>query len=313
MKKISKVYNGVLRRIIKKTFLIWERLGFHITPNHFYELIPDTRTLKDELWLNQSELSGVNIDEEVMNNLLSKFSSKFKSEYESFPKTETSISYQYYVNNESFESVDGEIYYCMIRYFKPKRIIEIGAGYSTYLAAQALLKNKEEYGINAKLIAIEPYPNDTLRKGFPGLTKLIETKVQEVDLSEFRKLKENDILFIDSSHVLKIGNDVQYEFFEILPKLSKGVLLHLHDIFLPAEYPKKWVLKKYLFWNEQYLLQAFLTFNSSFEILWASNYMLVNYLEKLKSTFTSYTLKQPEHTLTYHPSSFWIRRTRAKI
>lgn len=275
MKKISKVYNGVLRRIIKKTFLIWERLGFHITPNHFYELIPDTRTLKDELWLNQSELSGVNIDEEVMNNLLSKFSSKFKNEYESFPKTETSISYQYYVNNGSFESVDGEIYYCMIRYFKPKRIIEIGAGYSTYLAAQALLKNKKEYGINAKLIAIEPYPNDTLRKGFPGLTKLIETKVQEVDLSEFSELKENDILFIDSSHVLKIGNDVQYEFFEILPKLSKGVLLHLHDIFLPAEYPKKWVLKKYLFWNEQYLLQAFLTFNGVFEVLWGGGLICI--------------------------------------
>jgi len=302
MKKISKVYNGVLRRIIKKTFLIWERLGFHITPNHFYELIPDTRTLKDELWLNQSELSGVNIDEEVMNNLLSKFSSKFKSEYESFPKTETSISYQYYVNNESFESVDGEIYYCMIRYFKPKRIIEIGAGYSTYLAAQALLKNKEEYGINAKLIAIEPYPNDTLRKGFPGLTKLIETKVQEVDLSEFRKLKENDILFIDSSHVLKIGNDVQYEFFEILPKLSKGVLLHLHDIFLPAEYPKKWVLKKYLFWNEQYLLQAFLTFNSVFEVLWGGSYMHVRYPEKLEETFSTYNKKK------VWPGSFWMRK-----
>jgi len=302
MKKISKVYNGVLRRIIKKTFLIWERLGFHITPNHFYELIPDTRTLKDELWLNQSEFAGIDIDEEAMSNLLSQFSSKFKNEYERFPRTKTSIPYQYYGNNGKFESVDGEIYYCMIRYFKPKRIIEVGAGNSTYLAAQALLKNREEYGIGANLIAIEPYPNDTLRKGFPGLTKLIEAKVQKVDLSEFSKLKENDILFIDSSHVLKIGNDVQYEYLEILPRLNKGVLVHLHDIFLPAEYPKKWVLREHRFYNEQYLLQAFLIFNSLFEILWGGSYMHLRYPEKLEETFSTYNRKK------VRPGSFWMRK-----
>lgn len=216
--------------------------------------------LKEDLWQKQSELVGIDINEEVMINLLSQFSSKFRDEYESSPRTKTSIPFQYYVNNGAFESVDGEIYYCMIRYFKPKRIIEIGSGNSTYLAAQALLKNKEEYGRNAELIAIEPYPNDILRKGFPGLLKLIVARGQDIDLSEFKKLKENDILFIDSSHVLKIGGDVKYEYLEILPRLNKGVLVHIHDVFLPAEYPKTWVLNDYQFWTEQYLLQAFLAF-----------------------------------------------------
>jgi hypothetical protein len=163
--------------IFKKTFPICQYFGVHVTPNHFYAPIPDTRALNDDLWQKQSELVGIDINDEAMTDLLSQFSFEFKDEYDAFPRTKTSISYQYYVNNGLFESVDGEIYYCMIRYFKPKKIIEIGAGISTYLAAQAILKNREEYGINAELIAIEPYPNIVLRKGFPGLSKLIASSV----------------------------------------------------------------------------------------------------------------------------------------
>ena len=268
MEKISRAYNGFLRLFIKKFFPVWQRMGFHITPNHFYEPVPDTRTLKDELWLNHSDLVGVEMNEEEQINLISHFSSKFKDEYESLPRFKTSPPYQYYVNNGTFESVDGEILYCMIRHFKPKKIFEIGSGNSTYLAAQAILINKEENGKECELIAVDPYPNDVLMAGFPGLSGLIPTKIQNIELSKFSELKENDILFIDSSHVLKIGADVQYEYLEILPRLNKGVIVHVHDIFLPAEYPKEWVLKKYRFFTEQYMVQAFLAFNNAFEVLW---------------------------------------------
>jgi hypothetical protein len=308
-KKITfkRIARGIKRRIgnivFKKLFTLWEKLGFHITRNHFYEPIPDTRMLKDDLWEKQSELVGININEESQINLLSVFSSKFKEEYESFPRSETSIPFQYYVNNSAFPSVDGEIYYCMIRHFKPKKIFEIGAGYSTYLAAYAILKNKEEdNAYECELVAIEPYPNDVLKNGFPGLSKLIPKRVQDIPLSEFKKLLENDILFIDSTHVLKIGSDVQYEYLEILPRLNKGVIVHVHDIFLPSEYPKEWVLKKYIFWNEQYLLQAFLTFNDSFEVLWAGSYMHLKHPDKLEEAFSSY--KRDESW----PGSFWMRK-----
>lgn len=190
----------------------------------------------------------------------------------------------------------------MIRYFKPTRVIEVGSGYSTFLSARAILKNKAEYGINAELIAIDPYPKDILRKWFPGLSKLIVEEVQNVDLSEFKKLKENDILFIDSSHVLKIGSDVQYEYLEILPRINKGVIVHAHDIFLPLEYPKEWVLRLRRFWNEQYLLQSFLAFNSAFEVLLAGSYMHLKHPEKLDKAFGSYNRK------TVLPGSFWIRK-----
>jgi len=204
--------------------------------------------------------------------------------------------------NGVFGSVDGEILYCMIRYFKPGKIFEIGSGYSTYLSAQAILKNKEYNDHECELIAVEPYLNDVLKAGFPGLSKLISAKIQDVSLLEFGKLKENDILFIDSSHVLKIGSDVQYEYLDILPRLSKGVIVHVHDIFLPAEYPKEWVLKDYIFWTEQYLLQAFLAFNDSFEVLWAGNYMHLKYPNKLEDAFSSY--KRDERL----PGSFWMRK-----
>lgn len=121
---------------------------------------------------------------------------------------------------------------------------------------------------------------------------------------EFQKLKENDILFIDSSHVLKTGSDVQYEYLEILPRLNKGVLVHFHDIFLPAEYPQKWILEDHKFWNEQYLLQAFLAFNDSFEILWAGSYMHLNHPDKLEQFFKSYNKNKR------WPGSFWVRKIR---
>jgi len=292
------------KRIIKMMFLFWQRLGFHITPNHFYEPIPDTRTLKDDLWSKHSELVGIGLNEKKQLELLSLFVSKFKNEYDRFPKNKTSSPYEYYVNNGAFESVDGEILYCMIRHFKPRKIFEIGSGHSTYLSAQAVLKNrKEDDGYNCELVAIEPYPTEILKIGFPGLRKLIPKKIQDIPLSEFEKLTENDIFFVDSSHVLKIGSDVQYEYLEILPRLNKGVIVQAHDIFLPTEYPREWVLKDYIFWTEQYLLQAFLAFNDSFEVLWAGSYMHLQHPDKLETAFSSYKREQ-----RFPPGSFWMRK-----
>lgn len=304
--RITRICKNILKRFLKQSFPFWQRLGIHITPNHFYQPIPDTRTLKDDLWSNHSELVGIDINEKKQLELLSLFTSKFKKEYNRFPENKTSRPYEYYVNNEWFESVDGEILYCMIRHYKPKKIFEIGSGYSTCLSAQAVLKNREENdGYECELIAIEPHPNDILKAGFPGLSKLIPKEAQEIPLSKFKKLKENDILFIDSSHVLKIGSDVQYEFLEILPRLNKGVIVHVHDIFLPAEYPKRYVLKNYLFWNEQRLLQAFLSFNNAFEVLWASSYMHLKDPDRLEDAFTSY---KRDDERRWVPHSFWMRK-----
>lgn len=305
MSGFKKFIYSWLERFVKKSFPLWQRFGYHLTPYHYYQPIPDIRDLEEDLWSKQSDLVGIDLNERKQLELLSLFVSRYKDEYASFPRYKTSVSHEYFINNYFFESVDGEILYCMVRYFKPKRIIEIGAGFSTYLSAQAILYNKkEDDSYECELRAIEPYPNDILKAGFPGLTKLISTRVQDIPFSMFTKLQENDILFIDSSHVLKIGSDVKYEYLEILPRLNKGVIVHTHDIFLPAEYPRDWVIKEHRFWTEQYLLQAFLTFNESFEVIWAANYIHLEHPSKLGAAFSSY---MREDTL---PASFWIRKTK---
>jgi hypothetical protein len=297
---------GTLRQqAIKKPFPLWQRLGIHVTPNHYNEPVPDTRMLKDDIWLRDSELVGVDINEKGQLELLSLFSSRFKHEYDSFPQHRTPTAYEYYVDNGQFGSVDGEGLYCMIRHFKPRRILEIGSGNSTYLAAKAVLKNEAEADeCRCELVAIDPYPNDVLRSGFPGLSALVPRRVQDIPLTEFAKLERNDILFIDSSHVLKIGSDVQYEYLEILPRLNEGVIVHVHDVFFPFEYPKEAVRQCYIFWTEQYLLQAFLAFNDTFEVMWAGNYMRSKYPDRLEAAFRSYRGQETA------ARSLWMRRIR---
>lgn len=305
---VQRFLHASFKRIYRMMFPIAQRFHIHIlpiTPHLLDTPIPDTRTLSPRLWSVPSALCGIEMNEPDQLELLARFVSLFKSEYDAFPRHRTATPYQYCLGNGMFDSVDAEVLYSMVRYFKPRRIIEVGAGFSTYLSAQAVRKNGEEdAGYTCELVAIEPYPNKTLASGFPGLTKLIAARVQDVPLSEFQKLTENDILFIDSSHVLKIGSDVAFIYLELLPRLNRGVLVHIHDIFLPVDYPYDWVMKEYRFWNEQYLLQAFLSFNNAFAVVWAASYLRLRHPDKLEAAFSSYQRD------TTWPASFWIRRVR---
>lgn len=298
-------YAEWVMRFLHRTFTFWQRLGIHALPNHFYSPIPDTRMFDDNFWSHQSDLVGVAINDELQQDLVATFAAHYRAEYEQLPRFKTRTPYEYYVNNGAFESVDGEMLYCMIRHVKPRRIVEIGSGNSTYLMAQAIRVNKQTDGAyDCELIAIEPHPNRILQAGFPGLTMLIPKRVQDVALEKFCNLQENDILFIDSSHILSVGSDVQYEFLEILPRLKPGVLVHVHDIFLPAPYRKETIVRDYRFFNEQYVLQAFLAFNDAFSVLWAGSHMHLQYPDLLEQHFSTY------NRLTRWPGSFWMKRVK---
>jgi predicted O-methyltransferase YrrM len=283
-------------------FNLFQKLGVHLTPVRYYSPIPDTRSLKDELWIQRSNMTGVRLDGDKQMTLLRDFSREYKGEYSQLPFHPTNVPHEHYLAYRRFGSCDGEVLYCMIRKFKPARIIEIGSGNTTYLMAQALLRNREETGRDFQLTAFDPYPNNVVQAGFPGLSKCIKAGVEDVPLSAFAELDANDVLFIDSSHALRIGGDVQYEYREIIPSLRTGVLVHSHDIYLPAEYPKKLVMERKIFWGEQYLLQAFLAFNDSFSVEWAGSYMHLKHPEELEAAFPSYVRDY------CWPSSFWMRR-----
>ena|SRR5947209_1107563 len=194
-----------------------------------------------------------------------------------------------------FSGTDALALYCMVRHFRPRRIIEVGSGFSSRISAQALVKN----GVG-ELTCIEPYPSELLVNGFPGLSKLVPNKVQDVPLETFEQLGDRDILFVDSSHVVQIGGDVNYLFLEVLPRLAAGVVVQVHDIFLPHHGRRDWVTEQYRFWTEQDLLQAFLAFNSAFEVLFANCYITQRFEAQMKKTFSQ--------SPWWGGGSFWMRR-----
>jgi len=283
----------------QEIFPIWERHGFHVTPVHFYQPIPDTQTLPETVWNRSSELVGIDMNDSAQLDLLRNSFPKFRDEYEQFPAKPDGQTGRFYLNNGLFDGTDALVAYCMVRHFRPRLVIEVGSGFSSLVLRDAAAKNN-----SSPLICIEPFPRDFLREGFPGLRSLIEKKVQDIDLEFFFQLESGDILFIDSSHTVKIGGDVNYLFLEVLPRLKPGVIVHVHDIFLPFDYRRDWVLDELRFWTEQYLLQAFLSFNSEFEVLMANSYLNHCHKEDLKATFPSLS--------SWGGGSFWMRRKSAR-
>jgi predicted O-methyltransferase YrrM len=297
-----------LNKYLKKLLPFYQKMGINLIPNHYEEPIPDLLGLRNRDWEKESELPAIDLAVPNQIRLLKRISKGYLREFKKLPwnKTLGPEEEEYFHLNPSFRGVDAGVYYSLIRLLKPRRIVEIGAGFSTFLAAKAVLQNESDK-YPCELTAIEPYPSETLQAGIPGLKKLLGVGLQKVFPEQFEKLKKNDILFIDSSHVLKIGSDVQYEFLEILPRLNKGVLVHFHDIFLPRDYPRKLITQDFKFYNEQYLLQAFLSFNHAFEVVWAGQYMYQKKYPLIEKNFGEF-FKDGDPERYWRSVSFWIRR-----
>jgi SAM-dependent methyltransferase len=289
-----------LRRLLapgvrEKSFRLLERHDVHLTPVDYYQPIPDTRTLRSELWERRSELVGIDLNTEAQLRLLTEVFPGFRGEYDQLPHEQREPTAQFHLGNGMFDGTDALACYCMIRHFRPRRVVEVGSGFSTRLLAEAALRNGD-----TAVVAIDPNAAEALSRGFPGLTEVQKRPVEELALSFFEQLEADDVLFIDSSHVSRIGGDVNFLFLEVIPRLRPGVLVHVHDIFLPAEYPQEWVVEKSRFWTEQYLLQAFLEFNSAWEVLLANSYLGQEHREAMRATFPN--------AGWWGGGSFWMRR-----
>lgn len=293
MSIFSRTKEKVIRRFLVKTWGVWESLGFYVVPKHFYFPIPDTETCRRYDFDQEFPLNGISMDDLSMCSLLQNFA-RFKEEYATLYRP------------TGYESNgDGAVLYAMVRTWKPKRIIEIGSGSSTRVSCYAMQRNEREGDARGEILAIEPYPRRELLQfvaGNPYVT-LVPRLAEEIDLGVFQTLKWNDILFIDSSHIVKYGNDVHYLYLRVLPQIPIGTLVHIHDIRFPQDYPGQWPLERKYFWNEQYLLQMFISFNESFEIIFASNYMRLRYPEAMNESLVGL-----DETGGGWPGSFWFRR-----
>ncbi len=285
------------------SFAVFEARGIHVLRKHYYSPVPDVAALPGGLWNRCAEPVGIELREARQRELWTRLREAWGKEWDALPLERTPQRTRFCFENSSFRAIDAEVSYGLIRELRPRRMIEIGSGWSTLLAAQALRRNAAE-GDAGELVAIDPHPHPVLSEGVPGLQRLLAVPVQEVGLHWFEALESGDILFIDSSHALRVGGDVAFEFLEILPRLQPGVRVHVHDVFLPWEYPRAWIVDEHRFFNEQYLLQALLTHNPTFEVLWASHLMERRHGELLAAGSRAYA----DGRFT-GGCSFWMRRS----
>jgi len=283
-----------------------ETMGYAVArKNDYYSPLPTVSQLKATLsrWNRPSALHGISYDLDAMKRELSGMLERFAGEFAELPSYEEVSRLEF---GPGYTKVDALTLYAMIRQTKPRRYIEVGSGMSTYYCCQAARKNAGE-GHPLKITCIEPYPYDALSK---LEIELIEKEVQDVDPSFFQSLEKDDVLFIDSSHILRIDNDVAFLYLEVLPVLRPGVLVHVHDIPFPFNIPyppKMWVFDQTWpnVWNEAMLLQAFLCFNDRYRIV-LSTPMIRQFDEKFLIESIPFYEPIEKNPATF--SSLWLRR-----
>jgi len=271
---------------------------------HFYSPVPDIQDLEQRGWFNRkSPLRGIDwrLNEQLA--FLAQLGGLYGNEC-NWPSDDTGKPVKFYTENQSFCFGCAAGTHCVIRYFQPQRLIEVGSGYSSLIISEALKCNGRSDG---EYHIIDPFPQEWI-SGLPMLTKLHQTRVELLDEALFESLKENDVLFIDSGHTVRTGGDVNFLILDILPLLAPGVIVHFHDIPLPDEYPAVYYTNPQfrVFWTEAYLLQAFLCFNRDFSILLSLADIMGNHLSEFQSAF-------PHYDPFVHKSSsgsFWIRRNK---
>ena len=272
-------------------------------PGHYYNPLVNAKELESyaDVVFDTSKKSvhGIDFQEEKQLALLNELIPQYKEL--PFPVEQTP-GFRYFLGNGIFSYSDGIFLYMLMRHFQPKRIIEVGSGHSS---AVMIDTNERFLNNQTKLTFIEPYPErlySLLKDADKSQNRIFEKPIQQVPLSEFEALEAGDFLFVDSSHVSKTGSDVNFIFFEVLPKLKSGVYIHFHDVFTPMEYPRSWVMKPndWFGFNEIYILRAFLMYNPEFEVVMFNTF--------LEEHHEGWFKKHMPLCLENKGGSIWLRR-----
>ena len=273
-------------------------------PGHYHSPIVDTTALdvrRAELWPPRPTIAGIDFNDASHVHVLGELFPRFIGDYD-YPEwlPESDDLAQFYTRNSQFSWLDSRALFVLLRAWQPRRLIEVGSGYSSLLIADV---NRRFLGGSMDVTCIEPHPRPFLARPVAGIGRLVERAVQDVPLAEFDRLRSGDVLFIDSSHVAKTGSDVNHLCFEVLPRLAAGVRIHVHDIFLPHDYLPHWVLVENRSWNEQYVLRALLMYSTSFRVEFGCSYAF--------HAFSDLVVRALAHPKGhgFGGGSFWITRT----
>ena len=309
----QKSLRGLERYSIQAIRRLFAAIGYKVARNSdYYSPLPTESALKrnEARWNKPSALAGISFDVDLYKSRLSTLLHKYADELRALPSYEEITALGF---GPGYTELDAMVLYMYIRETKPRRYLEVGCGVSTYYCTLAAAQNSKE-GHPLALQCIEPFPFERLRS-LSGID-IVQSEVQDVEVELFTQLNENDILFIDSSHVLTIDGDIPFLFLEVLPRLRKGVLIHVHDISFPYNIPypaEFWVLGRHerapywpMYWNEAMVLQAFLAFNSAFEIE-MSTPIIRHYDEPFLASIVPHYKSVQKEPNTF--SSIWIRKT----
>ena len=277
---------GIHRMPLSRWLL--RRIGVFPIDNNYYEPLFDPRGLRRPLH-EERELPGIDWNEAEQIALLRAFTQA--DELADVP--EQAEEGVFHWSNATFCSGDAEYLYQLVRTRRPSLVVEVGCGYSTLLIQRALARNGA-----GRHICIEPYENPWLERSGAQVRR---QRVEDVDKRVFRDLGRDDLLFIDSSHMIRPQGDVLFEVLELLPILQPGVIVHFHDVFSPRDYLHSWLDEEVRFWNEQYLLEAFLSSNRDWKVIGALNYLRHRHYELLESKCLRLT---PER----EPGSLYLQR-----
>jgi hypothetical protein len=271
-----------------------QRRGWHFQPNHFYWPLNDLRFLRanPDLWLPARMPADIRWDLEAQEDLLRRLAG-YAAELDDVPD-DPPVPISFAWKNPTLPKADAFAYYGLVRELQPKRVVEIGSGWSTLLLVKALARNPGQ----ADVTLIEPMPPPWLERNIPPDWRFERTILQRAPMDVFEQLGEGDILFYDGSHCVSTASDVNWFFFEVLPRVPKGVWVHVHDILWPHERVGD-ILDEGLTWNEQYLLQAFLMGNRQYEVRLAINMLLVLRADRLAEFAPG-----PE----FHGGSVWFEK-----
>ncbi|MCC5835060.1 MAG: class I SAM-dependent methyltransferase [Opitutales bacterium] len=273
-----------------------QKAGWHFQRNDYYSPLNDIQFLRDnpDLWGRPLSAAGIEwrLDDQL--KVAEKFS-RYVEELRDIPE-ESAVAGRFLWQNGMWNNMDAVVQYGLVRDVKPKRYVEIGCGWSSLLLRDALTKNDCE----TEVTLIEPYPNPYIFPHLPAAWERVPSMLQKAPLEAFQKLEAGDVLFYDGSHCAKTASDVNTFFFNILPLVKPGVIIHLHDVFFPNDYPASWMIERGQTWNEQYLLQAFLMHNEAYRILICNSYLAHYKQAELQALFRGI---QP---LT--GGSFWMQK-----
>lgn len=281
------------------------RRGFLPLPVHFYSPVPDVADLERRgVWSARSALAGIDFNAAGQVALLEELGRAFSEEC-AWGATSARAE-DFILQNDCFSYGCAASTHGVIRRFRPRRVIEVGSGLSSRVLSAALEINRAEDGRAADYTIVDPFPGGIVRGGTLRATRLVARRVELLEPEFFDVLAANDVLFIDSSHTSKIGSDVNFLFLEVLPRLAPGVIVHVHDVAFPYEYPREYATNERFrqFWNEQYLLQAYLSGNREWEVMLAMHYLMTDELERFRSAF-------PRYDPSVGPGisgSFWMRK-----